>query len=141
MVICNIQSYDLYKSLLQNIVFIVRQIFTYILIKLQPIIDKMQIAASVKETKLKYYTRRKIIKETHNLALHSVPHIVAQFEDVTTNDEPDYLPVTRCERCSVSRHCTVSVLINLLHTNCHPQETLLFRNYLCRQAVFCIQKR
>ena len=41
MVICNIQSYDLYKSLLQNIVFIVRQIFTYILIKLQPIIDKM----------------------------------------------------------------------------------------------------
>jgi len=58
--------------------------------------------------------------KTRSLALHSVPHIVAQFEDVITNDEPDYPPVTRCEHCSVSRHCTVPMLINLLHTNCHP---------------------
>lgn len=58
--------------------------------------------------------------ETRSLALQRVFHILcAQFEDVITSDEPDYPPVPRCEHCIVSRHCTLSVLINLLHTNPH----------------------
>jgi hypothetical protein len=33
-----------------------------------------------------------MVRETRSLALQSVPHIVALFEDIITRDEPDYPP-------------------------------------------------